>query len=249
MFFNLHRLLQEIYNIIRWWSFSYVTSTSYSFRGPQAFFTLRRNGTDDLWFSLFLIKANQADLSYYGGSLISSSTTKLGLEAHRWSHACAHLNGNNGLVLVFMNGQLVFNVTINGTDFAFAGREVVLSGNLILGASLWQNSENSLGFSQSEASVANVNIYSRGLSKTEMVAWTLGQDCSKGDLVGWSLSEWQHTGQVQTLSTEGTRWPIFSTKRHVLWKHTVISSIFSQHNYKVMIILLLAYYNKILSLN
>ena len=75
-------------------------------------------------------------------------------------------------------------------------------GKLILGASLWQNSENSLGFSQSEASVANVNIYSRGLSETEMVAWTLGQDCSKGDLVGWSSPEWQHIGQVQTMTTE-----------------------------------------------
>ena len=201
MFFHLHRLLQELNNIICWCSFSYVPSSS-SFRGPQAFFTLRRNGTDDLWFSLFLIKANQADLSYYGGSLISSSKTKLGLEAHRWSHACAYMDGTNGLVLVYMNGRLVFNVTMNGTDFAFAGREVVFSGKLILGASLWQNSENSLGFSQSEASVANVNIYSRGLSETEMVAWTLGQDCSKGDLVGWSSSEWQHTGQVQTLTTE-----------------------------------------------
>ena len=35
--------------------------------------------TEDLWFSLFLIKEDQADFNYYGGSLISSSAAKLGL--------------------------------------------------------------------------------------------------------------------------------------------------------------------------
>ena len=48
-------------------------------RGHQAFYTMRKNLTEDLWFSLFLIKEDQPDLNYYGGSLISSSAAKLGL--------------------------------------------------------------------------------------------------------------------------------------------------------------------------
>ena len=101
-----------------------------------------------------------------------------------------------------MNGKLAFNVTMDGIEFTFAGQEIAFGNNLVLGASFWQNSGNSSGFSQSEASVANLNIYSRGLSELEMVELTSGGKCTEGDLVGWSSTKWKHTGEVQTLVTE-----------------------------------------------
>ena len=113
------------------------------------------------------------------------------------------MDGTNGHVLVFMNGKNAFDVTMNGTDFAFAGQDIVFGSNLILGASLWQNSESSFGFSQSEASVANLNIYSRGLSEAEMIGLTSRQgECMNGDLVSWSSAEWKDTGEVRALVTE-----------------------------------------------
>ena len=101
-----------------------------------------------------------------------------------------------------MNGKLAFNVTMGGIEFTFAGQEIAFGNNLVLGASFWQNSGNSSGFSQSEASVANLNIYSRGLSELEMAELTSGGKCTEGDLVGWSSTKWKHTGEVQTLVTE-----------------------------------------------
>ena len=101
-----------------------------------------------------------------------------------------------------MNGKLAYDLIMNGTDFAFAGQDIVFGNNLILGASLWQNTETSFGFSQSEASVANLNVYSRGLSESEMVGLTSKGECLEGDLAGWSSSEWKVTGEVRTLATE-----------------------------------------------
>ena len=112
------------------------------------------------------------------------------------------MDGTSGHVLVFMNGKLAYNVTMNGTDFVFAGQDIVFGNNLILGASLWQNTETSFGFSQSEASVANLNVYSRGLTESEIAALISGGECMEGDLVGWSSAEWKDTGKVQTLATE-----------------------------------------------
>ena len=60
-----------------------------SIRGHQAFYTLRKNISEDrLWFSLFLIKEDQTDFNYYGGSRISSSAAKLRLGDCKMQQFC-----------------------------------------------------------------------------------------------------------------------------------------------------------------
>ena len=73
MCLHLRGILQEIHLAL---ILNYIPTL----RGHQAFYTLRKNSTEErLWFSLFLIKEDQSDFNYYGGSLISSSAAKLGL--------------------------------------------------------------------------------------------------------------------------------------------------------------------------
>lgn len=170
------------------------------FRGHQAFYTMRRDGVEDLWFSLFLIQEDQPDFNYLGGSEIPADVSGLGLRSHAWSHACTAVHGATGRVTVVMNSVPTHDFNHDGFRVDVLPR---FEGNVILGASQWQSSLNSSGGQQSEASVSNVNIFSRALAVPEMVNLTSGTNCTEGDLLAWSAAAWDTTGQVASLPTEG----------------------------------------------
>lgn len=169
------------------------------FRGHQAFYTMRRDGVEDLWFSLYLIQEDQPDFNHLGGSKIPGDISGLKLRAHAWSHACTAIQGATGHVTVVMN-------TVQTHDFnLYIFRFDVLprfEGNLMLGASQWQSSINSSGGEQSEASVSNLNIFSRALTLPEMVNLTSGSNCTTGDLLAWGEATWETRGEVARLPTE-----------------------------------------------
>ena len=152
------------------------------FRGRQAFYTMRQNRSDNLWFSLYLHEKEMSlgygvGLAYYGES--SYNTGKVPLRPHAWSHACTSVD-SSGHVLVVINGVLTHDVN---TNLQFP-KPLHFEGNLLLGTAWYQFG--SLNKFQSEASVTNVNIFSGQLSLTRMEEITSTGQCTQGDILSQS---------------------------------------------------------------
>ena len=69
------------------------------FRCQAAFYTLRRNNGQTLWFSLYISNQDTKQelynmgFKYFGGSARSNTGGKLRVRTHAWSHACLHRCG------------------------------------------------------------------------------------------------------------------------------------------------------------
>ena len=66
------------------------------FRGNKAFYTVRKNGEDRVWFTLLINNQDTKKssyttrLDYFGLTVFSNTGAKLGLRPHSWSHALYH---------------------------------------------------------------------------------------------------------------------------------------------------------------
>ena len=173
------------------------------FRGHQAFYTLRRENEAVLWFSLYInghdlvSEAYTSIFAYFGDSLLSSSK-QLKLRPHDWSHACTSLNRTSRQVLVVINGVVTHDQILDIDEF-WESLPPLLQDNLVVGVAEWQYELNNQKTTQSEASVANLNVFKIALKKTEMVDLTSNALCSaKGDYLSWSEAEWRFVGEVKT---------------------------------------------------
>ena len=168
------------------------------FRGYQAFYTMRQNGTDNLWFSLTIhnqyLSGYVVTFNYFGSDVFSAA--KLHLRPHGWSHACTSVD-SSGHVLVVINGVLTHNTTVGNPENMKHG----FKGNLMLGAAWFYYTK--LEPYQSEASVTNVNIFSDQLSLTKMKQITSTGQCTQGNLLSWSEATWTMVGKVETKEMPG----------------------------------------------
>ena len=172
-------------------------------RGHQAFYTMRKNDNESLWFLLSLGEPNidkhiwTIFLDYFGGTAVSVGV-KVRLRTHAWSHACTAVDAESGHVIVVINGIVTHDQTVEGLIY---NETIVFTSNLVLG--VWQEkmATSPNVNHQSEASVSNVNIFSIFKSISNMVDDTLTGQCTKGDILSWVTSTWTFTGNVQTLSS------------------------------------------------
>ena len=170
------------------------------FRGQQAFYTLRQNDHTSLWFSLYISiqdireQTYRPMFTYNGGSVYPNTGAKLTLKPHSWSHACTVINMNSGLVIIVINGQVLFNVTLKSQQLKDPPSK--LENNLVLGVSQYKSKgAKGLNF-QSEASVANINIFSIPQTILTMITTTTQGSCTHGDFLSWSETSWNLEGNV-----------------------------------------------------
>ena len=110
------------------------------FRGYQTFYTLRRNTTDSLWFSLsvynqdILKELYTVRITHLSGSVYSKTGQELKLRPHEWSHACSTIDVESGHILVVVNGITVFDTILNSNTFT-DNLPTVFQNKLILGLS------------------------------------------------------------------------------------------------------------------
>ena len=176
------------------------------FRGKQAFYTVRQNDHSTLWFSLNIYKQDIKEqtyrplVSYRGGAVHPNTGVELSLRPHAWSHACTTIYRSSGLVTVVINGQMVLNVTLN--------KEVLdnspsnLQNNLVLGVSQYEWNGAKGERWQSEASVANINIFSSPQNVSTMIDLTSHGPCTKGNFLSWSQASWNTQGNVKTIESQ-----------------------------------------------
>ena len=170
------------------------------YRGHQAFYTLRKNKEDALWFSLYI---NSQDLesesyttifAYFGDSKLSKSK-QLKLKPHDWSHACTSLDKSLRRVFVVINGVLVHDLVVKDDDF-WENFPPVFEGNLLLGVAQWQYSLSNTDKKQSEASVTNLKVFMNALKTPSLIELTSKELCSEGDYLSWSNANWTFWGNV-----------------------------------------------------
>ena len=172
------------------------------FRGTKAFYAVRKNGMDKLWFAVTIINQDTKDssyttmLDYFGSTVYSNTGAKLGLRPHSWSHACTTVNVDNGHVLVVINGILTHNITIESKDFT-SNVPTVFQNNLILG--VYYNAGTPNMTYQSEASISNVNVFSIPMNTSHMIQVTSGGQSQNGDVVTWSKAKWKFLGVVEEI--------------------------------------------------
>ena len=168
------------------------------FRDKQIFYTIDSGGK--FWFSVFLENQDLSSQSYNSqffhqdGGIFSRSPA-LRLRPHHWSHACTTVDAESGHVIVVINGVVTHNVTITSVNF-LKNSTVTFENNLKLGLVGLP-----VGYYQSEASVANVNIHSVALSLPELIDATSTGDCTAGDHLSWKGAIWKYEGEVQSLQT------------------------------------------------
>ena len=174
------------------------------FRGHQAFFTLRKNREDTLWFSLYINSQDLESESYtsifahFGNSDLSKSK-QLKLKPHEWSHACASLDRSSRRVFAVINGVLVHDQIVN-VDVFWENFPPVFEGNLLLGTAQWQYDLTNTETSQSEASVTNLKIFNSALKTSALIELTSQGLCSEeGDYLSWSSASWSLFGNVEKL--------------------------------------------------
>ena len=176
------------------------------FRGRQAFYTVRQNDHANIWFSLYIYKQDIKDqsytpmISYQGGSMYRNTGVELRLRPHAWSHACTTIHRSSGQVAVVINGQMVHNFTLNKEFLENSPSD--LQKNLILGVSQYEWKGTTGESWQSEASVANINIFSGPHTVSTMVELTSHGSCTEGDFLSWSRSSWNTAGSVITIESE-----------------------------------------------
>ena len=170
------------------------------YRGHQAFYTLRKNKEDALWFSLYI---NSQDLesesyttifAYFGDSKLSKSK-QLKLKPHDWSHACTSLDKSLRRVFVVINGVLVHDLVVKD-DVFWENFPPVFEGNLLLGVAQWQYSLSNTDKIQSEASVTNLKVFMNALKTPSLIELTSKELCSEGDYLSWSNANWTFWGNV-----------------------------------------------------
>ena len=175
------------------------------FRYRQAFYTLRRDYHSDLWFSLYIYKQDLFDqtykitFAYNGGSVYPNTEAELSLRPHAWSHACTTINRNSGRVTVVINGQLLINVTVDKHVLENAPSN--LQNSLVLGVRQYKTLGTPGKINQSEASVANLNIFSVPKSIAIMIDLTTQEPCTNGDFLSWSQASWNMIGNVQSFES------------------------------------------------
>ena len=167
------------------------------YRGSQVFYTVRSR--EKLWFSMALDNQDTTEeiysafIKYFGGTIGSIAGAKLTLNPHSWSHACTSVDGN--VIMVVINGVLMFNTTISSNDFN-DNLPTMLRNNLVLGA--YENVYQGASYkSQSEASVKNVNVFSGSMQLSEMINISSSGQWTDGDIVSWSKSLWTFSGSVK----------------------------------------------------
>ena len=164
----------------------------------KVFYTLRQNGSDTLWFSLYFQKGRDY-VSGYKVALtsyenLSYNNVKIPLRPHAWSHACTSVD-TSGRVLVVINGVLSHDAAI---ILPIAQH---FENNLVVGAAWYQYG--ALETYQSGGSVTNVNIFSDQLSLTKMKHITSTGQVTQGDLLTWPEATWTFVGKVQKKEFQG----------------------------------------------
>ena len=176
------------------------------FRGYQVFFSMTKNDQKTLWFFLAIENQDindeiyQVYFSHLEGGIHSKPTARLPLQPHAWSHACTTVDAESGLVMVVINGILIVNEIIKRKDF-IDNIPIVFQNNLIIGAQMDMFGAVS-SFTQSEASVSNVNIFSVPLTSQQMAIITTTGQFMDGDIVSWSSATWSFFGDVVEVSDE-----------------------------------------------
>ena len=174
------------------------------YRGYPTFYTVRRNGNDTLWFSLSLANQDTIEevytpyLTYFGGSVMSTTGGKMRLRPQAWSHACTTVDVDSGHVTVVINGILTYNTTISSKDFT-GNVPIVFQNNLVLGVQQEKFIGSKSTNRQSETSVKNVNVFSDPMNVSQMVDVTLTGWWTDGDIVSWSEATWTLAGRVDTI--------------------------------------------------
>ena len=175
------------------------------FRHRQAFYTLRRDDHSDLWFSLHIFQQDVSDQTYrpvfaYNGDEVYPNTgAKLSLRPHAWSHACTTINRSSGHVSVIINGQMLINVTLD--KYILDNAPSDLQNSLVLGVSQFKSLGRQGKNFQSEASVANINIFSIPKSIETMIDLTSDEPCTTGDFLSWADASWNMIGNVQSFES------------------------------------------------
>ena len=147
------------------------------YRGVPSFYTVRRNGGEKLWFSLYISNQDITEevytliFAYFDGGVLSNSGGKLRLRPHAWSHACTTVDVKSGHVTVVINGILTHNTTIRSKDFT-DNVPTVFQNNLVLGVKQEKYSGTPGVKRQSEASVTNINVFSVSMNVSQMVDLT-----------------------------------------------------------------------------
>ena len=184
------------------------------FRSKQAFYAIRKNDQQSLWFSLFIntqdIKTGRylSVLVYDGGSIFSNTGREVNLKPHAWSHACTTVDVESAHVMVAINGVLTHNTTIPSKDFT-DNVPPVFQNSLVLGIT----QEKYIGTAdinlQSEASVTNVNVFSFLMETSKVIEVTSSGNFDEGDVVSWYEATWEFVGSVQTVTNDDTTKPYF----------------------------------------
>ena len=175
------------------------------FRHRQAFYTIRRDDPLELWFSLHIFQQDISDQTYqpvfaYNGDEVYPNTgAKLGLRPHAWSYACTTINMNSRHVIVVINGQMLINITVAKHVLENAPSD--LQNSLVLGVSQYQSTGQKGKQFQSEASVANINLFSVPQSIATMITLTTKEPCTSGDLLSWEDASWNMMGNVQSVES------------------------------------------------
>ena len=159
----------------------------------QALYTVKNNGT--VWFSLMIHSQDlerqsyKSMLSNFDGAVFSTSNAKLALRPHGWSHACTSVDGESGRLTAVINGVVAHDeVFIPNQSYNNRGK-LAFQNNLVLGVEASNKK-----YSQSEASVTNVNVYSKSMDKVNMVSLTSTRQ----------FFLWEFTGQVEAVIVEDT---------------------------------------------
>ena len=172
------------------------------FRGHQAFYTLRQNKEDTLWFSLYINSQDMESGSYtsifaYFGNSKFSNSKELKLKPHDWSHACTSLDRRSRRVFVAINGVLVHDQIVD-VDVFWENFPPVFEGNLLLGVTQWQYDMTNTETTQSEASVTNLKIFKSALMTSALIELTSDGFCSEeGDYLSWANATWSLIGKVE----------------------------------------------------
>ena len=177
------------------------------FRGYQSFYTVRKTGQKTLWLSLSLYSQQVSEetylpaIFYFDSSILPNTGGKLRLRPHGWSHACTTLDTESGHILVVINGLLTHNATIRSKDFT-DDVPASFNTNLVLGIFQMKYAGAPDNIQQSEASVANINVFSEPKSISEMVQITTMGQRTDGNIIAWSKATWSFTGQVEEVNDD-----------------------------------------------
>ena len=177
------------------------------FRTYTTFFVVRKSSDETLWFNLYLqglyvsSESYLAYFHYHGGGYFPNTNSTLPLRPHSWSHACVAVNAATGQVMVVINGLVTHDIKVESRNF-IVNEPFSFEKHILLGAHEYNFSASTSYFSQSEAAVSNVNIFSSSLSTQEMVKLTTNETCKPGDVLSWTEASWRFTGHVQASETQ-----------------------------------------------